>query len=143
MRLIALIIAIPFVGCSDTSTAPGAGLRSTQSSSTQAKGASVKYDPRTFRADIARFISAGRFSNAVALVKVADIDRQGKFDGTGYLAVGEDMIVLPGVYPNVDYDPKRDWYMPGTQDAIQDRTWQAAATDFATRYNLRRAGKRG
>ena len=47
--------------------------------------------------------------------------------------------MLPGIYPNVEYNRNRDWYIPGTQDAIEDAAWQAAATDFARRYNRRRA----
>jgi hypothetical protein len=73
----------------------------------------------------------------------ANVDRQLKFDAAGYCAVGEDMIVLLGVDPNANYDPGRDWYMPGTQDAIQDGAWQVAAVEFAKRYNHRRAGKSG
>jgi hypothetical protein len=110
---------------------------------TQPATAPGAYDPTTFRADIVRYVSAGQFDKATALVKAADVDRQLKFDGEGYLAVGEDLIVLPGVHPNVNYDPKRDWYMPGTSDVVQDGAWQAAATEFAKRYNLRRAGKGG
>lgn len=101
----------------------------------------AKYDPQTFRAEIARFINSRQFHKATALVRAADVERQVKFDGAGFVAVGEDTIVLPGVDPNVMYGRQRDWYMPGTSDVIQDRTWQAAATKFAKQYNLRRAGK--
>ena len=64
--------------------------------------------------------------------------QQVEFDGAGYLAVALDMIFLPGIYPQTNYDPARDWCFPGTQDAIEDAAWQAAAKDFAGRYNFRR-----
>ena len=52
------------------------------------------------------------------------------------------MILLPGVYPEVEYDRARDWEMPGTSDAIEDTEWQRAAGDFAERYNrLRKAAE--
>ena len=143
MRPITLIIVAALIGCSDGSPSTGPAASSAKQAATQPTTAPVAYVPATFRADITRFVTAGQFNNATALVNAADVDRQLKFDAAGYLAVGEDMIVLPGVYPNVNYDPKRDWYMPGTQDAIQDGAWQAAATEFAKRYNLQRAGKSG
>ena len=54
------------------------------------------------------------------------------------MAVGRDVILLPGVYADVVYDPARDWCVPATSHDIQDMAWQAAATRFAKRYNLRR-----
>ena len=99
------------------------------------------YDPATFREEVTRLIDAKRYDDAVLLVAAADVDRQAAHDANGYLAVGEDLIVLPGVYPEIDYDPERDWYFPGTQDAIQHAGWQDAATEFAERYNLWRKGQ--
>ena len=97
------------------------------------------YRPEAFRADVTALIAAGRYADATLYLDSADVDRQVEHDGEGYLGVGEDLIVLPGVYPRIYFDRGRDWYIPGTQDAIQDAAWQAAATDFAERYNLRRA----
>jgi hypothetical protein len=102
---------------------------------------SYSYNPESFRADITKLISARRYAAAVAYVESADAKRQAAYDKTGYVAVGEDMIVLPGVYPRVDYDDSRDWYMPGTQDAIEDMAWQKAATRFAEQFNRIRAGE--
>lgn len=99
----------------------------------------IFYDPATFREEITRLIDAKRYDDAVLLVAAADVDRQVAHDARGYLAVGEDLIVLPGVYPEIDYDRERDWYFPGTQDAIEHAGWQDAATEFAERYNRRRA----
>ena len=67
--------------------------------------------------------------------------RHATYDKSGYLAVGEDMIVLPGVDPKVSFERSRDWYIPGTQDAIEDMSWQKAATRFAEQYNRIRDGK--
>lgn len=102
-------------------------------------GTRTMYDPATFRNDISRFIQSGHFRDAALLVQAADVDRQLKHDSSGYLAVGEDLIVLPGVDPDIQYDAERDWCFPGTQDAIQDAEWQAVATNFAKHYNRRRA----
>jgi hypothetical protein len=95
------------------------------------------YSPVTFRADVTRLISIGDYAAAVALVRAVDVDRQLTQDGGGYIAIGEDMIILLGI-ENIDYVPSRDWYVPGTQDAIQDMGWQQSATDFARQYNQRR-----
>ena len=97
------------------------------------------YRPADFRADVTDLIAARRYADATLYLASADADRQADFDAAGYLAVAQFAIVLPGVTPQVDYDAARDWCFPGTQDAIEDAAWQAAATDFARRYNLRRA----
>jgi hypothetical protein len=72
-------------------------------------------------------------------VHAADVDRQLKHDRAGYLAIGGDKVYLPGLGPNAEYDPARDWCVPGTSDAIEDGAWQGAATGFAERYNRRRS----
>jgi len=147
MRPFALVLVVMLVGCSDNSPAtapappPLTRAASTQPASATAPSVAVRYDPQTFRADVTRLVNAGQYASATALVKAADIDLQLRADGTGYVAVGQDMIVLPGLYPNVAYNRARDWYIPGTQDAIQDVAWKNAATEFARRYNQRRAGK--
>lgn len=99
------------------------------------------YDPTTFRADLNSLIDAREYGRAVAYLESADPARQAEHDKTGYLAVGEILIVLPGVDPKIDYDRGRDWFMPGTQDAIEDMSWQLAATEFARRYNEVRASE--
>lgn len=96
------------------------------------------YDPRTFRSDVTRLIGMGRYDDAVLVVESADVERQLEHDGSGYLAVGQMMIMLPGV-DQIDYSRIRDWYFPGTQDAVEHEDWQAAATGFAWRYNRLRA----
>jgi hypothetical protein len=103
----------------------------------------VAYDPATFRADIARLIDAKDYRGAVALVKAADVDRQVSADRAGYMAIGGLAIYLPGVDSKVVFDRSRDWYVPGTSDAIQDGEWQRVATEFAARYNARRLGMSG
>jgi len=99
------------------------------------------YSPETFRRDVSDLISSKRYSNAVAFLRTVDPKRQAFHDETGYYAVGEDLIVLPGVDPTVVYDRNRDWQFPGTSDAVEDLAWQRAATDFAVRYNQNRVSK--
>jgi hypothetical protein len=96
------------------------------------------YSPPSFRSDIERLIEARHYDLATAYVRSADPGRQAAFDKAGYLAVGEDDVVLPGVYPKITYDRSRDWFMPGTSDAIEDLAWQRAATRFAAAYNQKR-----
>lgn len=98
------------------------------------------YAPETFRQNIAVLIRAKDYAGAAALVRAADVERQLKHDGTEYLAISGDKIYLPGLGQSLEYDPKRDWCMPGTSDAIEDGAWQRAATEFAERYNRRRSG---
>jgi hypothetical protein len=98
----------------------------------------LPYSPESFRTDVGRFIQAKRYDLATAYVMSADPARQAAFDKTGYLAVGEDEIVLPGVDSPIRYDRSRDWFMPGTSDAIEDKAWQCAATKFAAAYNQKR-----
>jgi len=90
-----LIVVAALAGCSEGSPATAPSPPSAKLPATQSATAPVTYDPSTFRDDITRYVSVGQFSNATALVNAADVDRQLKFDATGYLAVGEDMIVLP------------------------------------------------
>ena len=89
------------------------------------------YSPATFRADINKFISAKDYANAVLLIQAANVNQQPAHDGTGYMAIGEDAIVLSGIENQVQYNQSRDWFVPGTSDAIEDRAWQTAATNFA------------
>ena len=93
------------------------------------------YSPATFCADIESLIADERYDDAVAYVQSADATQQVRYDGGGFLAVGEDMVVLPGVDPSVFFDRDRDYFLRGTQDAIQDWAWQQAATEFAREYN--------
>lgn len=99
------------------------------------------YRPENFRTDIESLIDKKQYSAAIAYLKSADPKRQADYDKQGYLAVGQDTLVLPGVTAPELYYPPRDWLFPGTQDAIQNRAWQDASTDFAEQYNLIRDGK--
>jgi hypothetical protein len=98
----------------------------------------VTYVPATFRADITRHIVAKDYASAVALVTAANVNQQLAQDRTGYIAIGEDAIVLSGIENQVQYNASRDWYVPGTDDAIQDMPWQKTATNFARQYNAAR-----
>lgn len=80
-------------------------------------------------------ISNQRYDAAVTYLKSADPSGQAIYDKSGYYAVAEDLIVLPGVYPSIEYDKNRDWEFPGTSDAVIHSQWQAAATKFASKYN--------
>lgn len=93
--------------------------------------------PENFRQTIESLIEQERFSDAVSYLEKAAPSIQAKYDKQGYLAVAEDLIVLPGVYPDIEVSAE-DWCFPGTQDAIQDARWQKAATAFATSYNTYR-----
>ena len=99
------------------------------------------YGPASFRGDLEQLIRAKRYGVAIAYVRSADPERQAEFDKVGYLAVGEDMIVLPGAPSSVSYDRSRDWFMPGTSDAIENAEWQRVATEFAAAYNRRRTAE--
>lgn len=101
----------------------------------------VAHSPESFRADVERLVSAGDYDGAVRLLKGASVERQVEHDAAGYLAVAEDMIVLPGVPADVEYDRDRDWVLPGTSDVIENTAWQKAATEFAGRYNALRANQ--
>lgn len=100
------------------------------------------YSPETFRAEVTRLIAEKRYEDAVALVERAAPERQVDHDKTGFIAVAEDLIVLPGVFPVIDYDGARDWEFPGASDTVESPPWQDAATDFARRYNLLRQSGR-
>lgn len=99
------------------------------------------YRPENFRADITSLIDDKQYGVAVAYLNSADPKRQAAFDKQGYLGVGYDTLLLPGVEAPELYYPPRDWLFPGTQDAIQDEAWQKTSTAFAEQYNLSRAGK--
>jgi hypothetical protein len=100
------------------------------------------YAPEQFRSDISSLIASNRYEDAVIYLRGVDPARQADHDRAGFLAVAWDAIVLPGAEPN-NYDPKRDWCFPGTQDAIEHWGWQSAAQTFATKYNQRRRGGGG
>lgn len=99
------------------------------------------YRPENFRTDIESLIANKQYSAPIAYLKSADPKRQADYDKQGYLAVGQDTLVLPGITAPELYYPPRDWLFPGTQDAIQDWAWQEASTDFAEQYNLIRNRK--
>ena len=137
MPVLRLLIFMLFLAaaqsCSDSSRNAPAPARTPTSQA-------PAYAPATFRADITSLIAEKRYADAIDYLAAADPVRQAEHDGSGYLAVAEDMIVLPGVYPDIDYDRERDWVFPGTSDVIEAAAWQRAATDFAARYNAARRG---
>jgi hypothetical protein len=98
----------------------------------------LAFRPETFREDINSLIAQREYAAATEYLDSANAAQQAQFDKNGYLAVGEDAIVLPGIAPSIYYDRKRDWFMPGTSDAIEDIAWQEAATTFAEEYNRAR-----
>lgn len=121
MRLLVLILLVVFSGCS--SRVP-------------------EYSPETFQADVTDLVSNHRYDAAIRYLERADPERQANFgDGTGYYAVGEDLIVLPGLPDTEYYDRDRDWMFPHTSDAIFHNEWQKAATRFAENYNRARNAK--
>jgi hypothetical protein len=94
------------------------------------------YEPELFRDHVGQLIAGEYYAAAVIYLDSASPEQQARHDGTGFLAVGEDMIVLPGLESVEEYKPARDWLIPGTQDAIQDARWQTTATRFAKQFNL-------
>jgi hypothetical protein len=68
----------------------------------------VAHDPMTFRVDVALLIAESNYRGAVAMVQAADVERQLAADGAGYMAIGEDAIVLPGIDATIRYDRSRD-----------------------------------
>lgn len=76
------------------------------------------YSAETFRDDVTKLITERRYDEAVAYLIAADPIRQAIYDKSGYYAVAEDLIVLPGVYPDIHYDRGRDWEFPGTSNAV-------------------------
>jgi hypothetical protein len=113
---------------------------STHPATTQAATRSVSYDPATFRDDITNFIHAKDYRAAVALLNLADVNRQVAADGSGYIGIGGYSITVPGAGPGITFDRSRDWFMPGTSDYIVDWQWQDVATEFAVQYNGLRRG---
>lgn len=99
----------------------------------------IAFRPETFREGVNSLIAQKEYAAATEYLNSANAVQQAQFDKTGYLAVGEDGIELPGVAPSIFYDRERDWFVPGTSDAIEDVSWQNAATEFAERYNRTRA----
>ncbi len=98
----------------------------------------LPHNPATFHADIERLIAAKDYRSATLLLRTADPAKQVQHDPAAYAAIGGVGIYLPGITA-ARYDPARDWFLPGTSDAVQDRAWQSAATDFALQYNRLRA----
>ncbi len=98
-------------------------------------------DPATFRADVEFLIEARDYRGAIAQLKRVNPAELAACEESGYLAVGEDMIVLPGVDAKIRYDENRDWFLPGTSDCVEDMPWQRAATEFARQYNEHRSGE--
>lgn len=115
--LFTLLLLVAHYGCADH---PGGS-----------QGQPSLYDPASFRADITRLIEVGRYADTVALGRTVDVDRQVVPDDSGYLAVG-------WITTEVFYDSDRDWYIPGTQGAIEEAEWQFTAHEFAVRYNPQR-----
>ena len=101
------------------------------------------YAPEMFRQNVTSLIAAKDYAAAVALVHAADVYRQVKYDGSGYVAIGGLKVYLPGVDNSAEFNSNRDWCMPGTSDAIEDGTWQSTATEFADQYNRRRSAEGG
>lgn len=149
-RIATIVVFFGIWGCSKEPTTPPPpsttpSPAATVSSGRAPQGRPTPYDPTTFRDDIARLISATHYRQAVDFVKAADVERQLAADGSGYMGIGYDTILLPGVHPEIEFDGSRDWYVPGTSDAITPETseWQSVASEFAERYNLRRRGMGG
>ncbi len=94
--------------------------------------------PELFRSTLERMIRAKEYREAVEYLRKADPVAQAAFDKTGYLAVGEDMITLPGAPSGIRYERSRDWFIPGTSDVIENPEWQWTAKGFASVYNRRR-----
>jgi hypothetical protein len=101
------------------------------------------YDPETFREVLTELIAEEKYAVAVAYLAAADPELQAAHDGSGYLAVAEETIFLPGVDEGEVgfFDDSRDWEMPGTSDVVLDEPWQSAATEFAEAYNRIRAAE--
>jgi hypothetical protein len=97
-----------------------------------------QYVPSSFRTDLQTLVEAERYSVAIEYLQSANPQTQARSDKTGYVAIGEDGIVLPGVPEQIQYDPNRDWLVPGTSDAVANPAWQRAATAFADAYNQSR-----
>jgi hypothetical protein len=115
----------------------GCGQDQSENTRNASHGAIV-FRPETFREDVNSLIAKKEYAAATEYLNSVNAAQQAQFDKIGYLAVGEFGIELPGVAPSIFYDRERDWYVPGTSDAIEDVSWQKAATEFAERYNRAR-----
>ncbi|QDT74572.1 hypothetical protein I41_37690 [Lacipirellula limnantheis] len=120
---ILVVAAVLLAGCSEPNNSPPAAQ------------SIPPYAPSTFRIDVTRLIGDHRYQEAAAYLHSADAERQAVHDRSGFIAVAEDAIVLPGAPADAQFDAKRDWELPGTSDAVIDVAWQAAATKFAEAYN--------
>jgi hypothetical protein len=96
------------------------------------------YEPHRFRSHVEKLIAKKDYAAAVIYLESASPEKQARHDVTGFLAIGEDLIFLPGISPPEAFDGGRDWCFPGTQDAIEHDEWQRAATQFALEYNRAR-----
>jgi hypothetical protein len=103
------------------------------------------HDPETFREVLTELIADEKYDVAVAYLAAAEPELLASHDGSGFLAVAEEGIFLPGVDEGEVgfYDESRDWEIPGTSDTPTEESepWQAAATDFAAEYNRIRAAE--
>ena len=97
-----------------------------------------EYSPTSFRENVTTLVSKKRYDAAIKYLESADPVRQAEFDKTGYYAIAEDLMFLPGIEETVDYDRDRDWCIPHTSDVIFHRGWHSAAKAFAEKYNLAR-----
>lgn len=100
-----------------------------------------EYSPETFQDDLAKLVAKKRYRTAIKYLAAADPAQQAEFDNAGFYAVGQDMIVLPGMPDTEHYDRNRDWMFPHTSDAIRHMGWQRAATRFAEKYNISRLAR--
>jgi len=127
----------------------GCGSDATPSASPQQRSPSAtRTPPAPFLAELESLVAAQDFDGAVQFVRGADlaqlVAQAADHSFSGFLAVAEDLIILPDVRER-NYDPSRDWALPGTSDVIEHSRWQRAATEFAANYNklLRRSQRRG
>ena len=133
MNRVHLILLLVTLGCSKTTEISPFDDRPTSTI--------PEFATSTFRSDVSELIAQNRYIAAVNYIKTADPSVLADYDKVGFLAVGEDLIVLPGVYPGHDYVRDRDWFIPGTSDSVENDAWQNTATEFAARYNRHRIGK--
>jgi hypothetical protein len=138
MRLFAIIFIGLLIGCSE-------GGSSTPTASRTAPATRASYSPSTFRSEVESLVREKRFDDAIALLKAASVEQQVSHDQNGYIGLGFEAVVFPGITAKVDYDPKRDWLMPGVSDdlSIGTEAWHIAARNFASAYNRRRHGVNG
>lgn len=81
---ILVVAAVLLAGCSEPNNWPPAAQ------------SLPPYAPATFRIDVTRLIGEHRYQEAAAYLQSADAKRQAVHDRSGFIAVAEDAIVLPG-----------------------------------------------